>query len=523
MSWDLEKKKITLDQQAGKESSQILLEGDVIVPDNKPDIEQILRCSGIVQLQEAKGNEDRVNFSGELLLSILYQGKKSIKPINGMEASLPIEDIIHIDGIDQNADITLSAVLNHLDCKLLNDRKINIKAVITVTAEATTSYVGEIIEDINDMPALQTKKGTMNINSTVENKKDRFIVKEELAIPNNKPNIGEILQTTVSIADKDIRAMDGRVLVRGNLKLCTLYVGDTDDSILEVVEHEIPFNGYIDGNDITNKMLVQADLQIENKEIQPMADEDGEDRILNTEITIGTALKVTDSQEMELIEDAYYPGKPLSIQRETIRYPNIIGTSKSQFTVKETVVLEDNATPIMQIETVWANASIDDVITFQDKVEIQGVVTFEVLYIGENDASPIALVTQSVPFSQELEVKGSKENSNVHITSSIENVTSNMLSSNEIEVRATLIIDTIVTEEKEGEIITEIEFDETSDAANRSFASAVIYVVQRDDSLWSIAKQYNTTIEDILLLNDIENPEIIYTGQKLLILKKSAA
>lgn len=70
------KKKITLDQQAGKESSQILLEGDVIVPDNKPDIEQILRCSGIVQLQEAKGNEDRVNFSGELLLSILYQGKK---------------------------------------------------------------------------------------------------------------------------------------------------------------------------------------------------------------------------------------------------------------------------------------------------------------------------------------------------------------------------------------------------------------------------------------------------------------
>ncbi len=317
--------------------------------------------------------------------------------------------------------------------------------------------------------------------------------------------------------------MDGKVLVRGNLKLSTLYVGDTDDSILEVVEHEIPFNGYIDGNDITNKMLVQADLQIENKEIQPMADEDGEDRILNTEITIGTALKVTDSQEMELIEDAYYPGKPLSIQRETIRYPNIIGTSKSQFTVKETVVLEDNATPIMQIETVWANASIDDVITFQDKVEIQGVVTFEVLYIGENDASPIALVTQSVPFSQELEVKGSKENSNVHITSSIENVTSNMLSSNEIEVRATLIIDTIVTEEKEGEIITEIEFDETSDAANRSFASAVIYVVQRDDSLWSIAKQYNTTIEDILLLNDIENPEIIYTGQKLLILKKSAA
>ena len=48
MSWELEKKKITLDQQVGKESSQILLEGDVIVPDSKPDIEQILDRKSVV-------------------------------------------------------------------------------------------------------------------------------------------------------------------------------------------------------------------------------------------------------------------------------------------------------------------------------------------------------------------------------------------------------------------------------------------------------------------------------------------
>ena len=83
-----------------------------------------------------------------------------------------------------------------------------------------------------------------------------------------------------------------------------------------------------------------------------MADEDGEDRILNTEITIGSNIKVMDSQEMEFIEDAYYPNKPLAIQRETIHYPNAIGANKNQFSLKETIVLEDTATPIMQIEKV---------------------------------------------------------------------------------------------------------------------------------------------------------------------------
>ena len=212
-----------------------------------------------------------------------------------------------------------------------------------------------------------------------------------------------------------------------------------------------------------------------------------------------------------------------SIQKETIRYPNIIGTSKNQFAVKETLVLQDTAIPIMQIETAWASVMIDDIIPSQDKVEIQGVVTFEVLYIGESDSSPVAIVTENVPFSQEMEIKGSQENSDVHVTASVESITSNMLSNNEIEVRATLSVDAVITEEKEGEIITEIDFDESTNISDRSFASAVIYVVQRNDSLWSIAKQYNTTIDDILLLNDIENPELIYPGQKLLILKKIAA
>ena len=46
------------------------------------------------------------------------------------------------------------------------------------------------------------------------------------------------------------------------------------------------------------------------------------------------------------------------------------------------------------------------------------------------------------------------------------------------------------------------------------------YVVQPGDTLWCLAKKFNTTVDDIVELNDIENPDLIYPGQKLLILKK---
>ena len=51
--------------------------------------------------------------------------------------------------------------------------------------------------------------------------------------------------------------------------------------------------------------------------------------------------------------------------------------------------------------------------------------------------------------------------------------------------------------------------------------SLVIYSVQHNDSLWKIAKKFNTTIEDIVELNEIDNPDVLQIGRKLLIPKKS--
>lgn len=41
------------------------------------------------------------------------------------------------------------------------------------------------------------------------------------------------------------------------------------------------------------------------------------------------------------------------------------------------------------------------------------------------------------------------------------------------------------------------------------------YVVQKGDNLTKIAKKFNTTVDKLVELNNIENPNLIYPGQKL--------
>jgi LysM repeat protein len=50
----------------------------------------------------------------------------------------------------------------------------------------------------------------------------------------------------------------------------------------------------------------------------------------------------------------------------------------------------------------------------------------------------------------------------------------------------------------------------------------MIYTVKSGDSLYKIAKNLNITVEDILKLNYIPNPDLIYPGQEIVISKEKA-
>lgn len=45
----------------------------------------------------------------------------------------------------------------------------------------------------------------------------------------------------------------------------------------------------------------------------------------------------------------------------------------------------------------------------------------------------------------------------------------------------------------------------------------VIYTVKRGDTLWGISRKFGTTVENLVKLNSVKNPNLIYAGEKLII------
>ena len=500
--------------QMGQESSQILLEGDMIVPDSKPDLQELMRCEGRMRMKESRISDDRLSFSGELEVCVLYRAKNGEKPLYAMKVLLPVEDFIHMEGLQRGMTVSLQAETEHLDCRIINDRKIGVKAVLRMEATAEEKKTAMPLTDLQG-EGMETLTEMLSMERETMEGKDRFTVKEEMMIPPSRPEIGEILTESVSLTEQEVRPMEGKALVRGNLFILLLYT-DEEGNLGSLAE-KIPFSGYLEDDRITAATDLTGRLMVENCRLTPVVDEDGETRLLTADVTVGMALRGRKTEEVSVLSDAYASCGTVSLKKEKITYPVTAAEGKNQFTVQERIRLTEEEEPMLRTEMVWGEVRLSEGHCLMDSVEAEGVLTVDILYHCTDDSRPVALLHRGIPFTQVMELKGALSTDEADITLRLEDVDFQMLSEVEGELRATLIMEVAGRRQETAELVTEAVWNEEEDG--KTAAGAVIYVVQKGDSLWKIAKKYRTTVDNIAAVNEIEDPELIYPGQKLLIIK----
>ncbi len=520
MEYNLVRESIKIDEKIGVEKTQILIDGDIIVSDIKPDIETVLQKEADVYIDNIDVTDDRVNFNGKLDIQVLYLASGNNRAIHNMSAEINIDDFLIVEGVSRNTNVDFQANIVSIDYRLQNDRKISFNAVVEVMANCSEKRVYDIINNIEDIPAEQVRKDKIMLNQNLDKYTDRILIKDEMEVKSGSPNINEVLQTKIRISNKEVRVHNNQVLINGNLNITALYRGNEEESLIEVLEHETPFNGAFDIDKVNENMFADAKLVIQDKYVQIRQDDDGEDRILSVETSIGAEIFLTEIEEREIITDAYIINNKTNLSKFDLNFDKIVSKNRTQSTVKEVITIEDDAPSILQIFNVNSKCFVDDVTIENDRVIIDGVVESNILYIAEDDENPLYSVKEAVPFVQVIETKGARSDMNHRVKTNIEHTSFNMINDREVDLRITVGLAVEVEESTVVEIIENIEFKELLREELDEFASITVYIVQKDDTLWDIVKRYNTTIEEIKKVNGIDDNEELNVGDKLMIIKK---
>ena len=244
----------------GQKTENFIAEGDSIIPDIKPDIINEVCTSGTVCIYKKEINEGKVRLDGCVNAYIMYQADDENNSIRGLNVNLDFTQIIDMPNAMPDMNLETDVKLKNVECKVINGRKINVKAFLEANVKITSNENIDIINNVN-LKGIQMLNKNLNVNSLIGRGTTKAYAKDTLVI-DNIDNLSEVMKADLHISNKDVKISYNKVLAKADLNVRILYL--TDDNRINSVESVIPVMGFIDIENVSEENIVDTKYEIKN-------------------------------------------------------------------------------------------------------------------------------------------------------------------------------------------------------------------------------------------------------------------
>ena len=167
-----------------KAFTQITLDDDCIVKDNKPDLLNIIHTRGSVIFEDVKVSSQTVWVTGQLRFVVLYRSEDN--RLESFTDSINFGEKIFMDEVEERDTVNLSGDLEDLNISAINSRKLAVRALLGIHAVCEVPVEEEIVSGVENDPDIQQKSRTMQLLALTSAKKDILRVHSDIALPQSE-------------------------------------------------------------------------------------------------------------------------------------------------------------------------------------------------------------------------------------------------------------------------------------------------------------------------------------------------
>lgn len=508
------KENIEYEQMLGEGSCDTVVRGEYLIPDTHPDIEEVLILDVKPVITEKELLQDRIYVEGSLEYNILYLAKEDEgMGVHSLNYSDKFSNYIDIEGTDGRLTGAVNCEIEHIDCNIINERKIEIEGILNVSGEVYKNYNVDIIRDIDASNNIQMLKKPTTVDKMVGIIEEELEGKATVKISMDKPQVGKSLKTNVYLHKCEVVLNEGKANISAFAKVQMLYRGmDSKDIVL--AEEDIYMSKEVVREDIGINMKSMTNCDIKDVDISIKQDDLGENRILEIEVKADVDVKLMNKEQYDVIEDAYSPTNVIEINKETYDLNVLHGMNEMDIIVKDNIQIPSDNPMATQCIMSKGDVVVTDKKLVEDKVVVEGIVKVNVIYRAKDEEKPVYTVGDELPFTATIDIAGTKIDMAGQVKANLESIDAS-IEADTIAVKAVVHIWAKVSYNQSKDFMTALNKSEENPPSKK--ASITIYVVQKGDTLWTIAKRYYTTIEDLVKVNDIKDPNVIKVGDKILI------
>ncbi len=347
---ELDYKSMNLNRHKGRAVSQITLEEDLNVPDQKPDIFRMVHKQGEFHPDEIKGEAGKVKARGVFRYRILYIAEGDERRPEILEGSIPVDEMIFLNGLEEGDLLDFRWDLEDLHVSAIHSRKANIKAILSLCAEAICEQPVLLLkEPEEEIPGTYLKTCLIRLQQETIHKKDTLRVKEELTLPPGRPNIRRIIWKEFRLQGTEVRPEEGKLLVKGELVVFFLYESEEDPVRIQWVEQSVPFSSEIECAACHSDLSGKTEVTLLRGELELQADYDGEPRMVRLDAVLTLLLRYFEEQSEETVCDAYSLDCELSPGRKRCQWNYVQHVSDSRARVSGRMKLKEGEPKVLQI------------------------------------------------------------------------------------------------------------------------------------------------------------------------------
>ena len=503
---EAQRENLSINKLIAEKKDIIFAEGDMIVPDSKPDILNTICTSGVVSIYKKEAQEEKVRLDGAVNTYIMYMPDGTDDTVRGLNTSIDFSENLNVPNCKEGMTVISDVNVKSIEGKVINGRKIGIKATLEVNLRIYLNEDVEVINEIQDENNIQILKEDLKVNSLVGQGETKIYAKDNIQI-DNMDNLAEILKTQVCLVDRDIKISYNKVLTKAEAEIRIMYL--TEDNRINTVNYKIPVVGFIDIPNVSEENICDVNYEIKNIIIKPNSQEE---HSIYIEIEIGVVCYVYEEKQMNLIQDMYSPIEQIDFEKKQVM---AITEKKNVSTLKqirEKINLKDieglNLIDVDVVPSIVNENKINSKILYEAELNL--------MFIFENSRTQIITKDAKIPFEYTVENLQNGESLNTNCNMEIKSQDFILQDGGNINCNVDVQANTNMYRTANINMIDSIQENENSEEEDYSI---VIYIVKKGDTLWNIAKEFRSTVDGIARVNGIENRDLIMPGQKLYIPK----
>lgn len=499
----------------GNNATDLIIEGEIYIPETSYNMDKIIYTNGNVKLNNISTLTNKVAVYGDLNYTIIYRSNDENSTTSSANGKIEFMEEIPMQGVTEKMTATITPSIDYIDSKIVSDKKALIKAVVNINTDVTNQHDLSYISNIESDGTFQAKTNNIVYTDISNCIHSEFDISDSIALEPNANEVLTVLKIDVEprITESDI--MNEKMLIEGSCKVSVLYTENNNFCTLNSATKEFPFTNYIDLKNVSENINSDVKIKVNNVQFNMQKDDNDENKLINLDMGLIFTVKMYDTINKDFICDAYSITNELDIENSKIAVSSIVDFKSNKEDFEKTFDVDD--VTIKDIYYYDAVAKISEKNIYDDNMTIDGFIDVNVIFLN-GDINKVDSVTSSLPFTTSIDLSGYDNVSDVEIDISLNDLGAYRKGINTVLFEAKLLSDIVVKDNKNIDIINNIVLGEKLNHKNMS--SIVFRVIQPNETLWDIAKNYNVSMNYICQINNIDINDELVPGNKIIIPKQ---